>query len=39
MSLSIRDILILDYFNGKPVHAAVPKYQQDLYGAAGLRRR
>lgn len=33
MSLSIRDILILDYFNGKPVHAAVPKYQQDLYGA------
>lgn len=33
MSLSIRDILILDYFNGKPVHSTVPKYQQDLYGA------
>lgn len=33
MSLSIRDILVLDYFNGKPVHTSVPKYQQDLYGA------
>lgn len=38
MSLSIRDILILDYFNGKPVHTAVPKYQQDLYGADAEER-
>lgn len=33
MSLSIRDILILDFFNGKPVHARVPEFQQDIYGA------
>lgn len=33
MGLSIRDILILDFFNGKPLHAKVPAYQQDLYGA------
>lgn len=32
MALSIRDILILDFFNGKPVHARVPEFQQDIYG-------
>lgn len=32
MSLSIRDVLVLDFFNGKPVHAEVPAFQQDIYG-------
>ena len=33
MNLSIQDVLILDFFNGKPVHALIPEYQRDLYGA------
>lgn len=32
MGLSIRDILILDFFNGKPVHTKVPDFQKDIYG-------
>ncbi len=38
MSLSIRDILILDFFNGKPLHAKIPPYQQDIYGAGANER-
>lgn len=38
MSLSIRDILILDFFNGKPLHTKVPSYQQDIYGAGANER-
>ena len=38
MSLSIRDILILDFFNGKPLHAKIPQYQQDIYGAGANER-
>lgn len=32
MGLSIRDILILDYFEGKPVHTKVPRYQENVLG-------
>lgn len=32
MGLSIRDILLLDYFEGKPVHHKVPSYQLHKYG-------
>lgn len=30
--LSIRDILILDYFDGKPVHHRIPPYKLNIYG-------
>lgn len=33
MSLSIRDVLLLDFFNGKPVHNRVPNFQFDVYGS------
>ncbi len=32
MALSIRDILILDYFDGKPVHHKIPPYKLKIYG-------
>ena len=32
MGLSIKDILLLDYFDGKPVHHKVPPYKHRLYG-------
>lgn len=32
MGLSIKDILLLDYFDGKPVHARMPSYLQSTYG-------
>jgi hypothetical protein len=38
MGLSVRDILILDYFEGKPVHTRVPAYQEKVLGKnAGTR--
>ena len=36
MGLSVREILILDYFDGKPVHAKMPSY---LYATLRQRRR
>lgn len=40
MGLSIRDILILDFFNGKPLHTKIPAFQQDIYGkTADIRIR
>lgn len=30
--MQIRDILLLDYFDGKPVHAKVPEYKKAVYG-------
>lgn len=38
MNLSIRDILLLDYYNGKPIHTKIPKYHHRLYGADGDSR-
>ncbi len=38
MGLSIRDILILDFFNGKPIHTKVPDFQKDIYGNDADRR-
>lgn len=38
MGLSIRDILILDFFNGKPIHTKVPDFQKDIYGDTADRR-
>ena len=32
MGLSIRDILILDYFDGKPLHHRIPPYKLHIYG-------
>ena len=32
MGLSIRDILILDYFDGKPLHHRIPPYKLNIYG-------
>ncbi len=32
MALSIRDILLLDFFNGKPVHTRVLDFQYSTYG-------
>ena len=32
MGLSIKDILLLDYFDGKPVHHKMPTYKYSLYG-------
>lgn len=32
MGLSIKDILLLDYLDGKPVHHKVPLYKYKLYG-------
>lgn len=32
MGLSVRDILILDYFDGKPVHHRMPPYKLNIYG-------
>ncbi len=32
MGLSVKDILLLDYFDGKPLHHKVPPYKQGLYG-------
>ncbi len=38
MGLSVRDILILDYFDGKPVHTKLPAYLYSTYGSdADLR--
>lgn len=33
MGLSVREILILDYFDGKPVHAKMPSYLYATYGS------
>lgn len=33
MGLSVRDILILDYFDGKPAHAKMPSYLYSTYGS------
>ena len=33
MGLAIKDILLLDYFNGKPTHHKVPAYKYSLYGS------
>lgn len=33
MGLSVRDILILDYFDGKPVHHRMPPYKLNIYGS------
>ncbi len=33
MGLSIKDILLLDYLDGKPVHHKVPPYKYNLYGS------
>ncbi len=33
MGLSIKDILLLDYLDGKPVHHKVPPYKYKLYGS------
>ena len=32
MGLSIKDILLLDYFDGKPAHHKVPPYKESIYG-------
>ena len=32
MGLSIRDILILDYYDGKPLHHRIPPYKLNMYG-------
>lgn len=32
MGLSIKDILLLDYFDGKPLHHKVPPYKYNIYG-------
>lgn len=32
MSLSVRDILILDFFDNKPLHTKIPAYKSDIYG-------
>lgn len=32
MGLSIKDILLLDYFDGKPLHYKVPPYKYTTYG-------
>lgn len=32
MGLAIKDILLLDYFDGKPAHHKVPDYKYKLYG-------
>ena len=34
MGLSVREILILDYFDGKPVHAKMLSYLYATYGRA-----
>lgn len=38
MGLSIKDILLLDYFDGKPVHHKVPSYQLNRYGSDANER-
>ena len=38
MGLSVRDILILDYFDGKPVHTKVPAYQEKVLGPHANQR-
>lgn len=38
MALPVKDVLLLDYFNGKPIHSRVPDYKVSIYGAdADLR--
>ena len=32
MGLPIRDILLLDYLDGKPLHTKVPSYQEKVLG-------
>lgn len=32
MSLAVKDILLLDYFSGKPIHSRMPKYLESTYG-------
>ena len=32
MALPIKDILLLDYFDGKPLHTQMPSYLQSTYG-------
>lgn len=32
MSLSVKDILILDFFDNKPLHTKIPDYKSDIYG-------
>ena len=38
MGLSVRDILILDYFDGKPVHTKAPAYQEKVLGPHANQR-
>ena len=38
MGLSVRDILILDYFDGKPVHTKAPAYQKKVLGPHANQR-
>lgn len=38
MSLSIRDVLLIDFFNGKPVHAKIPEFEKSVYGKDGESR-
>ncbi|MDY6084913.1 MAG: hypothetical protein SPI25_06705 [Dialister sp.] len=33
MALPIKDVLLLDYFNGKPIHFRVPDYKLRIYGS------
>ena len=32
MALPVKDVLLLDYFNGKPIHFRMPPYKLGLYG-------
>lgn len=38
MALSIRDILLLDYFDGKPTYHRIPDYLTGRYGEDGSKR-
>ena len=32
MSLSVKDILLLDYFDNKPLHTEISVYKEKIYG-------
>ena len=32
MGLAVKDILLLDYFSGKPLHSRMPEYLESTYG-------